>query len=96
MIFRIDSKIICITGDFTVSIREADDELQLLLETTSNTNVLMQLPFKDETAKAVLEIFLSKIAERMAGSTVVDMEEVYTEVSDELSELISEKESRNE
>jgi hypothetical protein len=56
----------------------------------------MQLPFKDETAKAVLEIFLSKIAERMAGSTVVDMEEVYTEVSDELSELISEKESRNE
>ena len=96
MIFRIDNKILNIYGDYSIYTREDDDKTELVLETADKTHVMIQLPFEDDKSndisKAVLDIFLNKIAERLPDNTMMDFDDIYDEVAKELDDFITEKE----
>ena len=99
MIFRIDNKILNISGDYSIYTRKDDDKTELVLETADKTHVMIQLPFEDDKSNdisvAVLDIFLSKIAERLPDNTMVDFDDIYNEVAKELDDFITEKESES-
>lgn len=96
MIFRIDNKILNISGDYSIYTRKDDDKTELVLETADKTHVMIQLPFEDDKSndisKAVLDIFLNKIAERLPDNTMMDFDDIYDEVAKELDDFITEKE----
>lgn len=96
MIFRIDNKILNIYGDYSIYTREDDDKTELVLETSGKIHVMIQLPFEDDKSndisKAVLDIFLNKIAERLPDNTMMDFDDIYNEVAKELDDFITEKE----
>ena len=96
MIFRIDNKILNIYGDYSIYTREDDDKTELVLETSGKIHVMIQLPFEDDKSndisKAVLDIFLNKIAERLPDNTMMDFDDIYDEVAKELDDFITEKE----
>ena len=96
MIFRIDNKILNIYGDYSIYTREDDDKTELVLETSGKIHVMIQLPFEDDKSndisKAVLDIFLNKIAEHLPDNTMMDFDDIYNEVAKELDDFITEKE----
>ena len=96
MIFRIDNKILNIYGDYSIYTREDDDKTELVLETSGKIHVMIQIPFEDDKSndisKAVLDIFLNKIAERLPDNTMMDFDDIYNEVAKELDDFITEKE----
>ena len=96
MIFRRDNKILNISGDYSIYTRKDDDKTELVLETADKTHVMIQLPFEDDKSndisKAVLDIFLNKIAERLPDNTMMDFDDIYDEVAKELDDFITEKE----
>lgn len=96
MIFRIDNKILSINGDYSIYTRGDDNKIELVLETSDKTHTLIQLPFEDDKSndisKAVLDIFLNKIAERLPDNTMMDFDDIYNEVAKELDDFITEKE----
>lgn len=96
MIFRIDNKILNIYGDYSIYTREDDDKTELVLETSGKIHVMIQLPFEDDKSndisKAVLDIFLNKIAERLPDNTMMDFDDIYNEVAKELDDFITKKE----
>lgn len=95
MIFRIDNKILNIYGDYSIYTREDDDKTELVLETSGKIHVMIQLPFEDDKSndisKAVLDIFLNKIAERLPDNTMMDFDDIYNEVAKELDDFITKK-----
>ena len=99
MIFRIDNKILNIYGNYSIYTREDDDKTELVLETADKIHVMIQLPFEDDKSndisKAVLDIFLNKIAERLPDNTMIDFDDIYNEVAKELDDFITEKESES-
>lgn len=96
MIFRIDNKILNIYGDYSIYTREDDDKTELVLETSGKIHVMIQLTFEDDKSndisKAVLDIFLNKIAERLPDNTMMDFDDIYNEVAKELDDFITKKE----
>lgn len=97
MIFRIDNKILSTNGDYSIYTRGDDNKIELVLETSDKTHTLIQLPLEDDKSNdisgAMLDIFLNKIAERLPDNTMIDFDDIYNTVVDELNDFINEKES---